>query len=115
MAAELLNEDPDLKIGILARDCNNRGLNVLKIWDQLGERNLKTIVLNCCPASERNQAKCSVLKPEKTSGFKKEIGIDDNFFRIGGHSLNAVTMTAKIHKALNYKVDFVKLWKLQQV
>ncbi|PZT51910.1 condensation domain-containing protein, partial [Paenibacillus silvae] len=34
-------------------------------------------------------------------GLSKEIGVHDNFFDIGGHSLRATTLVSKIHKTLN--------------
>ncbi|WP_036739383.1 condensation domain-containing protein, partial [Paenibacillus sp. HGH0039] len=34
-------------------------------------------------------------------GLQKEIGIRDNFFDLGGHSLRATTLVGKVHKELN--------------
>ncbi len=34
----------------------------------------------------------------------REIGVNDNFFQLGGHSLKATTMTAKIHNVFNIEV-----------
>jgi amino acid adenylation domain-containing protein len=39
------------------------------------------------------------------------IGIDDNFFERGGHSLKATSMMAKIHKTLNVKVELLEIFK----
>jgi len=39
-----------------------------------------------------------VLKP------KSPIGIDDNFFDLGGHSLNAALLTTRMHKVFNVKI-----------
>jgi amino acid adenylation domain-containing protein len=41
----------------------------------------------------------------------ERIGIDDNFFDLGGHSLKATTLTAKIHKALDVKIPLAVLFK----
>ncbi|WP_338532882.1 amino acid adenylation domain-containing protein [Paenibacillus peoriae] len=38
---------------------------------------------------------------QEVLGLAKEIGIHDNFFDIGGHSLRATTLVSKIHKELN--------------
>ncbi|WP_339179668.1 amino acid adenylation domain-containing protein [Paenibacillus sp. FSL R5-0701] len=38
---------------------------------------------------------------QEVLGLTKEIGIHDNFFDIGGHSLRATTLVSKIHKDLN--------------
>ncbi|MCP4149104.1 MAG: non-ribosomal peptide synthetase, partial [bacterium] len=42
---------------------------------------------------------------------KHEIGIDDNFFEIGGHSLRATIMVAKIHKEFNVKLPLTEIFK----
>jgi len=39
------------------------------------------------------------------------VGIDDNFFQLGGHSLKATIMAAKIHKAFNVKVPLAEIFK----
>jgi tyrocidine synthetase-3 len=41
----------------------------------------------------------------------RHIGINDNFFDLGGHSLKATVLAAKIHKALNIKVPLVEIFK----
>ncbi len=38
---------------------------------------------------------------QEVLGLAKEIGVHDNFFDIGGHSLRATTLVSKIHKELN--------------
>jgi len=47
-----------------------------------------------------------VLAIEKT-----QIGIESNFFDIGGHSLKATIMAAKIHKKLNVKLPLAEIFK----
>jgi fengycin family lipopeptide synthetase D len=39
------------------------------------------------------------------------VGIDDNFFQLGGHSLKATVLTAKIHKELNIKLPLAEIFK----
>ncbi|MCU0288829.1 MAG: amino acid adenylation domain-containing protein, partial [Acidobacteria bacterium] len=39
------------------------------------------------------------------------IGIDDNFFQLGGHSLKATVLISKIHKELNVKIALVEIFK----
>ncbi|MCP4146631.1 MAG: amino acid adenylation domain-containing protein, partial [bacterium] len=41
---------------------------------------------------------------------KNHIGIDDNFFHLGGHSLKATRMIAKIHNTLNVTVPLTELF-----
>lgn len=43
------------------------------------------------------------------------IGIDDNFFDLGGHSLKATTMMSKIHKELDVKIDLADIFKSQTI
>jgi acyl carrier protein len=45
-------------------------------------------------------------------GIEKEtIGIDADFFKLGGHSLNATIMVSKIHKELNVKLPLSEVFK----
>ncbi|HLP46713.1 MAG TPA: condensation domain-containing protein, partial [Candidatus Kapabacteria bacterium] len=44
------------------------------------------------------------------TGFD-QIGIDDNFFDLGGDSLKAITLIARIHKELNVKVSLPELFQ----
>jgi ferredoxin len=77
MAAKIAAERPDLKIGMLARDCNKRAVTVLSIWNQLDSENIQTLDLNCCPSQLKNQADCSYLKSQKSGFHKKQVGIDN--------------------------------------
>jgi acyl carrier protein/3-phenylpropionate/cinnamic acid dioxygenase small subunit len=43
------------------------------------------------------------------------IGIDDNFFEIGGHSLRATILTARIHKVFNLKVQLKEIFRCQTI
>jgi tyrocidine synthetase-3 len=43
------------------------------------------------------------------------IGIDSNFFDLGGHSLKAISLIAKIHKELNIKIQLTEIFKIQTV
>jgi amino acid adenylation domain-containing protein len=38
------------------------------------------------------------------------IGIDDNFFQLGGHSLKATAMVSRIHKIFNVKVPMMEIF-----
>jgi amino acid adenylation domain-containing protein len=39
------------------------------------------------------------------------IGIDDNFFHLGGHSLKAVALAGRIHKAFSVEIPITELFK----
>jgi amino acid adenylation domain-containing protein len=43
------------------------------------------------------------------------IGIDDNFFSLGGHSLKAGILTARIHKQLNIKMPLAQIFKTPKI
>ncbi len=42
---------------------------------------------------------------------ENSIGIDSHFFHLGGHSLKATILTARIHKVLDVKVPLVEIFK----
>lgn len=78
IATHITAADPDIKIGMLARDCNQRALNVLYIWNQLNPENVRTVNVNCCPSSLKEHGDCSYLEPEPSGAYKKKVGIDNN-------------------------------------
>ena len=43
------------------------------------------------------------------------IGIDSNFFQVGGHSLKATLLVSKIHKKLNAKIPLTQVFKIPTV
>ncbi len=79
IAAGLSARDPDLKIGLIARDCNQRALNVLFVWNQLKPGNVETVNINCCPSPLKDHADCSYLAPQPSGRFKKQAGMDNHF------------------------------------
>ena len=48
-------------------------------------------------------------------GRSGTIGIDDNFFEIGGHSLKATILTSKIHRGLSVKIPLAEVFKRQTI
>jgi amino acid adenylation domain-containing protein len=46
---------------------------------------------------------------------EEEIGIDSNFFEIGGHSLNANLTLTKIHKELEVKIPLTEIFKMPTI
>ena len=78
IAMKIAAENPDMKIGLLVRDCNQRALNVLYVWNQLNPENVETISLNCCPSKLKEHADCSYLEPQKAGPYKKQVGVDNN-------------------------------------
>ena len=78
LVADTITEKPDIKIGILVRECNLRALNVLYAWNQLSPDNIKTLTVNCCPSNLEKHADCSYMEPKQSGDYKKERGIDPN-------------------------------------
>jgi ferredoxin len=78
IAAKIIAEKPGIKIGILARECNQRALNVLSIWNQLDPDSVKTLNVNCCPSNLEEHGDCSYLEQKKLGEHKKHVGIDNN-------------------------------------
>ncbi|MFC1577435.1 4Fe-4S binding protein [Thermodesulfobacteriota bacterium] len=68
---------PDIKIGMLARDCNQRALSVLYIWNQLNPENVRTLNVNCCPSNLSKHGDCSYLEPETPGVNKQLVGMDN--------------------------------------
>jgi tyrocidine synthetase-3 len=46
-----------------------------------------------------------------TSQLKTSIGIDEDFFDLGGHSLKATILVSKIHKTLNLKLPLEEIFR----
>jgi len=78
VASHIYGAHPEIKIGLLARDCNQRALNVLYVWNQLDPESIKTIKLTCCPSNLKEHADCSYLEQNTVGRQKLEIGIDNN-------------------------------------
>ncbi len=78
IATHMAEEEPDIKIGMLARDCNSRALNVLYLWNQLNPDNVSTLNVNCCPSRLKEHGDCSYLEPETVGAYKRRVGVDNN-------------------------------------
>jgi tyrocidine synthetase-3 len=61
----------------------------------------------------RNQVeeKLAELWSEVLEVEKNAIGIDTNFFQLGGHSLKAIRLLSKIHKTFNIKLELAEVLK----
>lgn len=76
-AGHLIAVRPNLKIGMFARDCNRRAINVLSIFNQLPADQIKTINVNCCPSDLKTHGDCSYLQPRPSGPYKVQAGIDN--------------------------------------
>lgn len=78
LATKLTTRHPDAVIGMIARDCSQRALNVLAIWNQLPAEKVKTLNVNCCPSPLKPHATCSYLDEEKPGKNKIRFGLPLN-------------------------------------
>ena len=78
LATHLSSRHPEATIGMFARDCNQRALNVLIVWNQLQSEKIKTVNINCCPSRLKKHADCTYLEPEKPGIYKIHAGIAKN-------------------------------------
>lgn len=78
MAAEITAARPEIKVGIMARDCNRRALNVLTVHQQVAPGQVEVLEVGCCPSPLREHADCSALESKEVGFYKKEVGIDNN-------------------------------------
>ncbi|WP_291567208.1 non-ribosomal peptide synthetase [Clostridium sp. UBA2485] len=75
----------------------------------LPEPNLDTTLTEYeAPRNEIEEALAKIWS--EVLGVKK-IGINDNFFDLGGHSLKAITLVSKAHKEMNVEVPIKELFK----
>ncbi|MCP4157384.1 MAG: non-ribosomal peptide synthetase, partial [bacterium] len=63
------------------------------------------------PPGNEIEEKLQEIWCETIGAKKNELGIDANFFEVGGHSLNATLMVSKIHKELKIKLALAEVFK----
>jgi len=78
IATHIAAAKPDIRIGMLARDCNQRALNVLVIWNQLNPDHVKCVNVNCCPSNLKAHGDCSYLEPGTPGSYKQKVGVDNS-------------------------------------
>jgi formate dehydrogenase (coenzyme F420) beta subunit len=78
MAIEIIAQKSNTVVGMLARDCNQRTLNVLFVSNQLRPEQIKVVDVKCCPSKLSEHAQCSYLEPEPCGEKKKRVGVDKN-------------------------------------
>lgn len=76
IAAQLSNAHPELKIGILARDCTQRALNVLGVFNQVASDRIQPVPQSCCPSPLTPHAHCSHLAAPAPRPGKMQHGVD---------------------------------------
>ncbi|MCI0470612.1 MAG: condensation domain-containing protein, partial [Candidatus Aminicenantes bacterium] len=63
------------------------------------------------PPQNPCQEKLAAIWSEILHIEKEKIGIDTNFFEVGGHSLKATIMIARIHQAFDVKIPLAKIFE----
>jgi len=105
MAAEILAKNPDLRVGVLVRECNERALTVLSVTRQLDLERTRTLKASCCPSTLHHHAACSYLKPEESGALKRERGIDNSL------SIEAVEAMSGEERFSRWMYEFEKCLK----
>lgn len=67
----------------------------------------------CKPPQNMTQSRLLTIWKEVLE--KEHIGIDDDFLELGGHSLKAVQIVAKVYKTLNVKIELKDLFNLRSI
>jgi acyl carrier protein len=76
----------------------------------LPEPGLKAVD-NYAPPQNEIEEKLVKIWSEVLDADHLEIGIHNNFFALGGHSLKATILAAKIHQTFNIKISLTKIFK----
>lgn len=63
------------------------------------------------PPANETEERLAVIWSEILGLDKEVIGTNANFFDIGGHSLRATIMTARIHRELNVRLPLIEIFK----
>ncbi|MGD2084878.1 MAG: amino acid adenylation domain-containing protein [Candidatus Aminicenantes bacterium] len=66
---------------------------------------------NYVPPQNDTQTRLVKIWAEVLGLDKKQVGIHDNFFLSGGHSLKATTLISKIHKAFGVEMPIAEIFK----
>ncbi|MCP5055055.1 MAG: amino acid adenylation domain-containing protein, partial [bacterium] len=67
------------------------------------------------PPANETETKLADIWAELLNMDQGKIGAHDNFFQVGGHSLNASVLLSKIHKELNVKVPLKEIFNRQTI
>jgi ferredoxin len=105
IATHIAAQKPEIKIGMLARDCNQRALKALAVWNKLDPDHFKTVTVNCCPSILKQHADCSYLEAEESGIYKKQVGIDNT------QSIEAVEAYSDEERFSRWMYEFQKCMK----
>jgi amino acid adenylation domain-containing protein len=66
---------------------------------------------NYVPPRDKTEKELVEIWARVLGAEKDIIGIDSNFFDLGGHSLKATLLTARVHKEMNVKIPLAELFR----
>jgi ferredoxin len=61
---------------MVARECDQRALNILSTWNQVMPGRVKAIHLACCPSNLMEHSDCSYLEPGVSGACKAALGFE---------------------------------------
>lgn len=67
---EITKAHPQVRIGVILKDCEQRALNELIKLNQINPERVLVIPLNCCPSFLKGEGPCSYLRPSSTANGK---------------------------------------------
>lgn len=67
---------PEVNLGLLAWDCDQRALSVLSVWNQIKPGKVKAIHLPSRPSPLTEQAECPCLEPRVSGSCKGRLGLE---------------------------------------
>ena len=76
LAGRIMAFHPEAAVGLVARECDQRALNVLSTSNQLRPEKVKTIPLSCCPSNLKEHSDCTYLEPHVSGACKAEMGFE---------------------------------------
>lgn len=76
LALEMLAEDPELRVGLMARQCTERAVRVLQGLQQVEEDRIRTVAVPCCASALHGGVMCSYLQGQQAKPGTMRWGID---------------------------------------
>ncbi|MCU0287320.1 MAG: condensation domain-containing protein, partial [Acidobacteria bacterium] len=94
----------------------NGKINTRELPDpEILDHELTGIKVRYMPPQTRLEHTCADVWSDVLGIERERIGIDDNFFQSGGHSLKAVTFLSKLHRELEVKIPLVTLFNFPTI
>lgn len=108
----MLNQLPEYMVPSCFVQLNQLPLNANGKVDRKALPELEgSMVLGTEYESPRNEMEEKLVQIWQEVLGREQIGINDNYFDLGGHSLKAIVLTSEIHKTLNIDVPLSEIFK----